>query len=57
VVPLHYPAVSLCFAGFDELSLIVGNVKLKAVLEHRGGDRSEDPESVHGGTGLRTGTS
>lgn len=48
MVPLHYPAVSLCFAGFNELSLIVGNVKLKAVLEHRGGDMSEDPGLVYG---------
>lgn len=37
MVPLYYATISLGFAGFDELPLIVGNVKLKAVLKYREG--------------------
>lgn len=43
MVSLYYPTIGLGFAGFDELALVVGDVKLKAVLGYRGGVRSEKP--------------
>lgn len=53
MVSLHYPTISLGFAGFDELALIVGDVKLKAVLGYRGGSGQKSPGPGQGGGGLR----
>lgn len=35
MVPLHYSAIRLCFAGLDDLPFVTGIVKLKAVLVER----------------------
>lgn len=49
VVPLNHPAIRLCFAGFDELPLAVGDVKLKAVLgRHKAGGTVAIQELVLG---------
>lgn len=48
VVPLHHPSVGLCLARFDQLTAVVGDVELEAILK-RGG------HSVSEGGSCRTG--